>query len=35
MSLNFDDGEFDLVCEFATLHHIPCPEKAVSNVKGI
>jgi ubiquinone/menaquinone biosynthesis C-methylase UbiE len=27
--LGFADGEFDLVCEFATLHHIPKPEIAV------
>ncbi len=32
MSLNFDDGEFDLVCEFAALHHLPFPEKAVSEM---
>jgi ubiquinone/menaquinone biosynthesis C-methylase UbiE len=27
--LRYADGEFDLVCEFATLHHIPKPELAV------
>ena len=32
MSLNFEDGEFDLVCEFAALHHMPFPEKAVSEM---
>jgi len=29
MSLNYNDCEFDLVCEFAALHHIPRPELAV------
>ena len=32
MSLNFDDGQFDLVCEFGALHHIPIPRKAVSEM---
>ncbi len=32
MSLNFNDGQFDLVCEFGALHHIPFPEKAVSEM---
>ena len=27
--LDFADGQFDLVCEFATLHHIKHPELAV------
>lgn len=27
--LNFADGEFDLVCEFGALHHMPDPRKAV------
>jgi ubiquinone/menaquinone biosynthesis C-methylase UbiE len=31
-SLNFKDGEFDLVCEFAVLHHLRDPEKAVSEM---
>jgi SAM-dependent methyltransferase len=31
-SLNFNDGEFDLVCEFAVLHHLRDPEKAVSEM---
>ncbi len=28
-SLPFRDGEFDLVCEFAVLHHVHQPERAV------
>ena len=32
MSLNFDDGQFDLVCEFGALHHIPLPRKAISEM---
>jgi SAM-dependent methyltransferase len=32
MKLAFADGEFDLVCEFAALHHIPEPAKAVSEM---
>jgi ubiquinone/menaquinone biosynthesis C-methylase UbiE len=31
-SLKFADGEFDLVCEFGALHHIPDPGKAVSEM---
>lgn len=27
--LDFADGEFDCVCEFGVLHHIPKPERAV------
>ena len=27
--LGFADGEFDLVCEFGALHHMPDPHKAV------
>jgi ubiquinone/menaquinone biosynthesis C-methylase UbiE len=30
--LHFADGEFDLVCEFGALHHIPDPHKAVSEM---
>jgi len=33
--LNFADGAFDLVCEFAALHHIPNPSKAVSEMLRI
>ena len=32
MNLAFDDGSFDLVCEFAALHHIPEPSRAVSEM---
>ena len=32
MSLTFDDGQFDLVCVFGALHHIPSPRKAVSEM---
>ena len=32
MSLNFDRDEFDLVCEFGALHHMPYPKKAVSEM---
>jgi ubiquinone/menaquinone biosynthesis C-methylase UbiE len=32
MALGFDDGSFDLVCEFAALHHIPRPAVAVSEM---
>lgn len=31
-SLEFDDGEFDLVCSFAVLHHIRHPEDAVAEM---
>lgn len=31
-SLVAADGEFDLVCEFAVLHHVPKPERAVSEM---
>ena len=31
-SMPFKDGEFDLVCEFACLHHVPDPAKAVSEM---
>ena len=30
--LQFEDGSFDLVCEFAVLHHIAKPELAVSEM---
>jgi ubiquinone/menaquinone biosynthesis C-methylase UbiE len=32
MNLPFGDGSFDLVCEFAVLHHIPVPSQAVSEM---
>jgi ubiquinone/menaquinone biosynthesis C-methylase UbiE len=32
MKLNYEDGSFDLVCEFGALHHIPDPSKAVSEM---
>jgi ubiquinone/menaquinone biosynthesis C-methylase UbiE len=32
MNLAFGDNSFDLVCEFAALHHIPDPQKAVSEM---
>jgi ubiquinone/menaquinone biosynthesis C-methylase UbiE len=32
MRLTYDDGSFDLVCEFGALHHIPRPELAVSEM---
>jgi SAM-dependent methyltransferase len=31
-SLVFADGEFDLVCEFAVLHHVPQPTRAVAEM---
>jgi ubiquinone/menaquinone biosynthesis C-methylase UbiE len=31
-SLAAADGEFDLVCEFAVLHHVPKPERAVAEM---
>ena len=31
-SLKFRDGEFDLVCAFGALHHIPKPELAVGEM---
>lgn len=30
--LDFADNEFDIVCEFGALHHIPNPSKAVSEM---
>lgn len=30
--LKYNDGEFDLACAFAALHHIPDPNKAVSEM---
>jgi ubiquinone/menaquinone biosynthesis C-methylase UbiE len=30
--LEFPDNSFDLVCEFATLHHMPRPELAISEM---
>jgi ubiquinone/menaquinone biosynthesis C-methylase UbiE len=32
MALAFADGSFDLVCEFAALHHMPRPAVAVSEM---
>jgi ubiquinone/menaquinone biosynthesis C-methylase UbiE len=32
MNLALRDGSFDMVCEFAALHHIPMPAKAVSEM---
>lgn len=31
-ALNAANGEFDLVCEFAVLHHVPKPELAVGEM---
>jgi len=31
-SMNFKDGEFDLVCEFAVLHHVARPQDMVSEM---
>jgi ubiquinone/menaquinone biosynthesis C-methylase UbiE len=31
-ALTATDGEFDLVCEFAVLHHVPNPRKAVAEM---
>ncbi|MEY4085967.1 MAG: hypothetical protein RLZZ405_155 [Verrucomicrobiota bacterium] len=31
-ALAFADGEFDLVCEFAVLHHVPRPAQAVGEM---
>jgi SAM-dependent methyltransferase len=31
-ALTAADGEFDLVCEFAVLHHVPKPELAVAEM---
>jgi ubiquinone/menaquinone biosynthesis C-methylase UbiE len=31
-ALQAGDGEFDLVCEFAVLHHVPRPAKAVGEM---
>lgn len=30
--LNFESKEFDLVCEFGVLHHVPKPERVVSEM---
>lgn len=32
MNLPFDDGSYDLVCEFGALHHVPLPSVAVSEM---
>jgi SAM-dependent methyltransferase len=31
-ALAFEDGDFDLVCEFAVLHHVPKPALAVGEM---
>lgn len=31
-ALPFDDGEFDLVCEFGVLHHLPRPSRAIEEM---
>jgi len=31
-ALAFEDGDFDLVCEFAVLHHVPRPAQAVGEM---
>jgi len=31
-SLQFEDRSFDLVCEFAVLHHIPEPSRAIAEM---
>jgi len=31
-ALEYDDGEFDLVCEFGMLHHLPTPADAVAEM---
>lgn len=31
-ALDFADGEFDLVCEFAVLHHVPKPSRVVDEM---
>jgi ubiquinone/menaquinone biosynthesis C-methylase UbiE len=32
MKIAFDNGSFDLVCEFGVLHHVPEPSKAVAEM---
>jgi ubiquinone/menaquinone biosynthesis C-methylase UbiE len=32
LALPFANGEFDLVCEFGVLHHVPDPKKAVAEM---
>lgn len=32
MALAFEDGAFDVVCEFGALHHIPDPGRAVAEM---
>lgn len=32
MNLNYENGSFDLVCEFGALHHMPLPSKAVAEM---
>src|SRR5262249_46884038 len=33
--LAFQDGAFDLVCEFSILHHLPNPSRAVREMLGV
>jgi len=33
--LNFRDGQFDLVCEFGVLHHVPNPRKVISEMMRV
>ncbi|MDJ0674827.1 MAG: class I SAM-dependent methyltransferase [Calothrix sp. MO_167.B42] len=33
--LPFDDGSFDLVCEFAVLHHVREPEKVIREMSRV
>ncbi len=32
LNLDFQDGEFDMVCEFGVLHHVKSPERVVSEM---
>ncbi len=32
MHLGFEDGQFDVVCEFAVLHHVKTPDKVVQEM---
>lgn len=34
-ALSFNDNEFDLVCEFAVLHHVPQPGKVVQEMMRV
>jgi len=33
--IQFGDNEFDLVCEFGVLHHVPHPEKMISEMMRV